>query len=150
MGNGVEFWPLRTPKKIPEVTREQLVIMKNRSREQSLFVGRGAIRLDISCESSAADDSHEISSFIRFLMKREQNLKKTSAANLFGLILYVPFNSYGHVGTVSSPIKTTLFSWASLTKQLSSSASCTNFCLKLTTTLLESAEGRRMAVEIIS
>ena len=44
---------------------------------------------------------------------------------------------------------TTLFSWASLTKQLTST-SCTYFHLQLTTTLLESAEGRRMAVEIIS
>ena len=33
---------------------------------------------------------------------------------LFGLILYVPVNSYGHVGTVSSP-NHTFSSWASLT-----------------------------------
>ena len=43
----------------------------------------------------------------------------------------------------------TLFSWASFTKQLTST-SCTYFRLQLTTTLLESAEGRRTAVEIIS
>ena len=34
---------------------------------------------------------------------------------LFGSILNIPLNSYGHVGMVSSPI-TTLFSLASLTK----------------------------------
>ena len=44
---------------------------------------------------------------------------------------------------------TTLFSWASLTKRLTSTL-CTYFPLYLTTTLLESAEGRRMALEIIS
>ena len=36
----------------------------------------------------------------------------------FGLILYVPVNSYGHVGTVSSPNH--IFSSASLTKGLTS------------------------------
>ena len=40
---------------------------------------------------------------------------------------------------------TTLFSWASLTEQLTST-SCTYFGLKLTTTLLESVEGRRTVV----
>ena len=35
---------------------------------------------------------------------------------LFGLILYIPVNSYGYVGTVSSSNHT--FSCASLTKQL--------------------------------
>ena len=44
---------------------------------------------------------------------------------------------------------TTLFSWASLTNQLTST-SCTYFHLQLTTTLLESVDGRRMTVEIIS
>ena len=44
----------------------------------------------------------------------------------FDLILNFPVNSYGHVGTVSSPNHT--FSWASLTKQLTST-SCTYFCL---------------------
>ena len=43
----------------------------------------------------------------------------------------------------------TLISWASLTKRLTSTL-CTYFGLKMTTTLLESAEGRRMAVDIIS
>ena len=66
---------------------------------------------------------------------------------LFGLVLYIPVNSYVHVWTVSSPNHT--FFWASLTKRLTSTL-CTYFCLYLTTTLLESAEGRRMAVEIIS
>ena len=66
---------------------------------------------------------------------------------LFGLLLYVPVNSYGHGGTVSSPNHT--FSWASLNKQFTS-ISCTYFRLKLTTTLNESAEERRMTVEIIS
>ena len=36
---------------------------------------------------------------------------------LFGLVVYVPVNSYGHVGTVSSPNLTFL---PSLTKQLTS------------------------------
>ena len=40
----------------------------------------------------------------------------------FGLILYVPVNSYGHVGMVTSPNHT--FSLASLTKRLTST-SCT-------------------------
>ena len=44
----------------------------------------------------------------------------------FGLVLYVPVNSYGHVGMVSSQNHT--FTWASLTKQLIST-SCTYFCL---------------------
>ena len=38
--------------------------------------------------------------------------------SLFGLMLYVPVNSYGHVERVSSPNHT--FSWASWTKQLTS------------------------------
>ena len=42
----------------------------------------------------------------------------------FGLILCVPVNNYGHVGTVSSPNQT--FSWASLTKQLDCTL-CTYF-----------------------
>ena len=42
---------------------------------------------------------------------------------------------------------TTIFSWASLTKQLTSTF-CTYFCLLLTTHL-ESGEGRRMTIEII-
>ena len=33
-------------------------------------------------------------------------------------MLYIPVNSYGHVGMVSSPNQT--FSWASLTNQLTS------------------------------
>ena len=45
---------------------------------------------------------------------------------LIGLLLYIPVNSYGHVGTVSSPNHT--FSWASLNKRLTS-ASCTHFGL---------------------
>ena len=36
----------------------------------------------------------------------------------FGLLIYVPGNSYGHVRTVSSPNHT--FSWASLNKRLTS------------------------------
>ena len=42
--------------------------------------------------------------------------QQTCWANLFfwfGLVLYVPINNYGHVGTASSPS----FSWASLNKQ---------------------------------
>ena len=45
---------------------------------------------------------------------------------LFGFVLYVPVNSYGHVGVVISPSHT--FSWASLTKQLTSTL-CTHFLL---------------------
>ena len=45
---------------------------------------------------------------------------------LFVLLLYLPVNSYGHGGTVSSPNHT--FSWASLNKQFTST-SCTYFCL---------------------
>ena len=41
----------------------------------------------------------------------------------FGLIFYVPVNSYGHVETVCSPNHT--FYWVSLTKRLTST-SCTN------------------------
>ena len=37
----------------------------------------------------------------------------------FGLVLYAPVNSYGHVGMVSSP-NHTFYSWASLTKRLTS------------------------------
>ena len=66
---------------------------------------------------------------------------------LGGLILYIPVNSYGHAGT--SVHLTTLFSWGSLNKQLTST-SCTYFRLYLKTTLLESAEGRRMTALIIS
>ena len=47
-------------------------------------------------------------------------------------------NSYDHGGTVSSPNHT--FSWASLNKQLT----CTSIFLN------DSAEGKRMTVEIIS
>ena len=45
---------------------------------------------------------------------------------LFGLMLYMPVNSYGHVGTVISINHT--FSWASLTKLLTSTL-CTYFRL---------------------
>ena len=58
---------------------------------------------------------------------------------LFGLTFNVPVNSYGHVEIVSSP-NHTFFSWASLTKRLTSIL-CTYFCLQLTTSLLESVEG---------
>ena len=43
---------------------------------------------------------------------------------LFVLLLYVPVNSYGPYGMVSSPNQT--FSWASLNKQLTSTL-CTYF-----------------------
>ena len=56
----------------------------------------------------------------------------------FGLMLNVPVNSYVHVKMASSPNHT--FLGASLTKQLTSTLYA-YFCLKLTTTLLESAEG---------
>ena len=57
---------------------------------------------------------------------------------LFALILCVSVNSYGHVKTVSSPDNT--FSWASLTKRLTSTL-YTYFCLLLTTRLPETTEG---------
>ena len=59
---------------------------------------------------------------------------EASFVRLFVLLLYVPINSYGYGGTVSSPNHT--FSWASLNKRLIST-SCTYFRLYLTTTLLE-------------
>ena len=62
---------------------------------------------------------------------------------LFGLMLNVPVNSYGHVRMVSSPNNT--FSWASLTKQLTST-SCAYFYLLVT---LESVKGRRMTEELM-
>ena len=45
---------------------------------------------------------------------------------LFGLVLYVSVNRYGHVETVCSPNHT--FFWSSLTEQLTST-SCTYFIL---------------------
>ena len=64
-------------------------------------------------------------------------------SRLLSLFLFCCFtsqvNSYGHGGTVSS--LTTLFSWASLNKQLTST-SCKYFCVYLTTTLLEWFRGR--------
>ena len=56
-------------------------------------------------------------------------------------------NSYGHGGTVSSLNHT--FSWASLNKQLTSTW-CTLACNWQQPFLNESAEGRRMTIEIIS
>ena len=53
-------------------------------------------------------------------------------------MLNIPVNSYGHVGTVSSS------NFFSLTKRLTSS-SCTYFRFSLTTTLLETAKGRRFS-----
>ena len=69
----------------------------------------------------------------------------------FKLILYcyLSVNSYDHVGTVNSPNHTFFPGQAWLSK-LYLSTSCTYFRLLLTTTLLESAEGRRMTEEIIS
>ena len=58
---------------------------------------------------------------------------------LFVLLLYVPVNSYGHGGRVSSPNHS--FSWANLNKQLTNN-SCIYFCLQLATTLLEWISGR--------
>ena len=55
-------------------------------------------------------------------------------------MLYVPVNIYGHAEMVISP--NLIFSSASLTKQLNSTTCRSDN--------LESAEGRRMAVEIIS
>ena len=64
----------------------------------------------------------------------------------FGLLFYVPVNSYGHVGTDNSPYLIFSFACLTLTKQLTS---CTYFHLQLTTTLLESVEGKRTTVEIL-
>ena len=67
---------------------------------------------------------------------------------LFALLLYVPINSYGHCGTVSSPNHT--FSWVSLNKLLTST-SCTCFaCYWQQLILNVSAEERKMTLEIIS
>ena len=57
-------------------------------------------------------------------------------------------NSYGHCGTVSSPNHT--FSWASLNKQLTSNHAHTFACNWQQPFMNDSAEGRRMTVEIIS
>ena len=57
-------------------------------------------------------------------------------------------NSYGHCGTVSSPNHT--FSWAGLNKRLTSNCAHTFACNWQQPFLNESAEGRRMTVEIIS
>ena len=57
-------------------------------------------------------------------------------------------NSYGHCGTVSSPNHT--FSWAGLNKRLTSIRAHTFACNWQQPFLNESAEGRRMTVEIIS
>ena len=62
---------------------------------------------------------------------------------------FFKFQSIAMVMSGRSVHLTTLFSWASLTKPLTST-SCTYFRLYLTTTsLLESAKGRRMAINII-
>ena len=66
----------------------------------------------------------------------------------FGLVRFFTSQSTAMVMLGRSVHLTTLFSWASLTKRLAS-ISITYFRLYLTTTLLESAEGRRMAGEII-
>ena len=57
-------------------------------------------------------------------------------------------NSYGHCGTVSSPNHT--FFWASLNKQLTSNRAHTFACNWQQPFMNDSAEGRRMTVEIIS
>ena len=57
-------------------------------------------------------------------------------------------NSYGHCGMVSSPNHT--FSWASLNKQLTSNRAHTFACNWQQPFMNDSAEGRRMTVEIIS
>ena len=57
-------------------------------------------------------------------------------------------NSYGHCRTVSSPNYT--FSWASLNKQLTRIRAHTFACNWQQPFLHDSAEGRRMTVEIIS
>ena len=59
----------------------------------------------------------------------------------FGLVLYVPVNSYGHVRVVSSPYHT--FSWASMTKCLTTT-SCTFFFA----CNWQQPLGKRMAIEI--
>ena len=65
----------------------------------------------------------------------------------FGLIPLVLVTAMVMLGW--SDHLTTLFTWASLSKQFTSTW-YRFFRLLLTSTLLESAEGRRMAVEIIS
>ena len=79
----------------------------------------------------------------------EVNAWNLHVVGYFGLVLKVSVNSYVMSGC--SVYLATLFSWASLTKRSTSTCTlCTYFHLYLTTTLLESAEGRRMALEIIS
>ena len=65
----------------------------------------------------------------------------------FGLIWFFTSQSTAIVLSGRSVHLAKLFSWARLTKQLTST-SCTYFRLRLTTTLLESAEGRRITVEM--
>ena len=69
---------------------------------------------------------------------------------LFGLMLYDPVNSYGHVGTTSSPNHTFFLGKPDLAVNQYFLHILLFVVDKLTTTLLESAEGRKMAVEIIS
>ena len=62
----------------------------------------------------------------------------------FVLVLYIPVNSYGHVGTASSPNHTFFLGKFDL------AVNQYFVHIQMTTTLLESGEGRRMAVEMIS
>ena len=68
-----------------------------------------------------------------------------SADFWFGLLLLVPVNSYGHVGTVSSPNLT--FFLGKLDYALTSNL-CAYFRLKLTRTLLESPEGGKWSEKL--
>ena len=64
-----------------------------------------------------AEIDHEIISTAILLPSADSRRVVCLFVCLFGLVLYIPVNSYGHVGTVSSP-NHTFFSWVRLTKQL--------------------------------
>ena len=63
--------------------------------------------------------SGSICSQTRYQLRYAARLTLTDTEQMvFSLALYISVNSYGHVETVSSPNHT--FSWASVTKQLTS------------------------------
>ena len=115
------------------------------------------IRSSITAWSHAfAEIDHEIiSTFILLLLIQEGLLCAGSLVKLAqekSFLLVRCFTSQSTAANIMlgwSVHLTTLVSWASLTKQLTST-SCTYFRLLVTTTLLESVEGRRMTVEMIS
>ena len=68
---------------------------------------------------------------------------------LFGLKFYIPVHSYGHVETVSSSNHT--FSWASLTKRLTSTCACSlqmNFLNQRKRIRIDSTSGQVLIIFI--